>query len=313
MEDRVHVRPMVDGDLDEADRITRLAFATVRGLPEQAVALDDTEAVRTRFVAAPDCAWVAEIGGEVVGSVLAARWGSFGFFGPLTVRPDLWDRGVGSRLLEPVLTAFEAWQVRQAGLFTFSSSPKHLGLYQKHGFWPGYLVAVLGKQVAPVESQYTLFSQVLPENRARLLDEIRGLTDTVLPGLDLEREIVAVGAQGIGDTILVRNGDSLTGMAVCHSGPGSEAGSGVCYVKFGAARSGATAGNEFDTVLHACEAFASDSGLERLEAGVNTGRRDAYRRMLRRGFRTDLLGVSMCLRDGERMDTPDHYVIDDLR
>ena len=191
MEDRVHVRPMVDGDLDEADRITRLAFATFRGLPEQAVALDDTEAVRTRFVAAPDCAWVAEIGGDVVGSVLAARWGSFGFFGPLTVHPDLWDRGVGSRLLEPVLAAFEAWQVRQAGLFTFSSSPKHLGLYQKHGFWPGYLVAVLGKQVAPAESPYTLFSQALPEHQARLLDEIRALTDTVFPGLDLEREIVA--------------------------------------------------------------------------------------------------------------------------
>ena len=314
MEDRVHVRPMVDGDLDEADRITRLAFATFRGLPEQAVALDDTEAVRTRFVAAPDCAWVAEIGGDVVGSVLAARWGSFGFFGPLTVRPDLWDRRVGSRLLEPVLAAFEAWQVRQAGLFTFSSSPKHLGLYQKHGFWPGYLVAVLGKQVAPAESPYTLFSQALPEHQARLLDEIRALTDTVFPGLDLEREIVASGAQGLGDTVLVRNGDSLTGMAVCHFGPGSEAGSGVCYVKFGAARSGATAGDEFDLLLNACEAFASDSGLERLEAGVNTGRLDAYRRMLLRGFRTDLLGVSMCLRpDGERLDTPDRYVIDDLR
>ena len=313
MEDRVHVRPMVDGDLDEADRITRLAFATFRGLPEPDVALDDREAVRTRFVAAPDCAWVAEIGGDVVGSVLAARWGSFGFFGPLTVHPDLWDRGVGIRLLEPVLTAFEAWQVHQAGLFTFSSSPKHLGLYQKHGFWPGYLVAVLGKQVAPTESPYMLFSQALPEHQARLLDEIRALTDTVFPGLDLEREIVTVGAQGIGDTVLVRNGDSLTGLAVCHSGPGSEAGRGVCYVKFGAARSCTTAGDEFDLLLNACEAFASDSGLERLEAGVNTGRLDAYRRMLRRGFRTDLLGVSMFLRDGERLDTPAHYVIDDLR
>ena len=305
---------MVESDLDEADRITRLAFATFRGLPEPDAVLDDTEAVRTRFVAAPDCAWVAEIDGDVVGSVFAARWGSFGFFGPLTVDPRLWDRGIGSRLLEPVLASFERWQVRQAGLYTFSSSPKHLGLYQKHGFWPGHLVAVLGKPVAPVSSVYSLFSQTPPVSEASLLDEIRELTSTVFPGLDLEREIVAARAQGIGDTVLVRDGDALSGIAVCHSGPGSEAGSGVCYVKFGATRSGATAGEGFDLLLSACEAFAAESGVRRLVAGVNTGRLDAYRRMLRRGFRTDLLGVSMYLRpEGERLDTPDQYVIDDLR
>ena len=305
---------MVESDLDEADRIKRLAFATFRGLPEPDAVLDDTEAVRTRFVAAPDCAWVAEVDGEVVGSVLAARWGSFGFFGPLTVDPRLWDRGIGSRLLEPVLAALEQWQVRQAGLYTFSSSPKHLGLYQKHGFWPGHLVAVLGKPVAPVSSVYALFSQAPPDGEASLLDEIRELTSAVFPGLDLEREIVATRAQGIGDTILVRDGDALSGIAVCHSGPGSEAGSGACYVKFGATRSGATAGDGFDLLLSACEAFAAESGVHRLVAGVNTGRLDAYRRMLRRGFRTDLLGLSMYLRpEGERLDKTDQYVIDDLR
>jgi hypothetical protein len=35
---------------------------------------------------------VAEADGDVVGSVFATRWGAFGFFGPLTVHIELWDR-----------------------------------------------------------------------------------------------------------------------------------------------------------------------------------------------------------------------------
>lgn len=296
---------MAEEDLDQADRVTRLAFGTFRGLPDPAAAFGDAETVRTRFRAAPDCAWVAEANDEVVGAVLAARWGTFGFFGPLAVHPDRWDQGVASRLLDPVVEAFERWDVRQAGLFTFPGSAKHLGLYQKHGFWPGFLTAVLAKAAAPTTASYELDTSP---------DEIRGLTDTVFPGLDLGRELVAVRAQALGGTVVVRDGDELAGMAVCHVGAGSEAGSGACFVKFGAARHGAGAADRFERLLDACEAFAAASGAERLVAGVNTGRLDAYRRLLARGFRADLIGVSMCLHpERPGFDTPAHYVLDDLR
>ena len=94
----------------------RLAFGTIRGLPDPSAAFGDSDAVRTRFRAAPECAWVAEVDGDVVGSVFAARWGSFGLRGLLTVEPRLWDHGIGGLLLRPVLEAFERWEVRQAGL-----------------------------------------------------------------------------------------------------------------------------------------------------------------------------------------------------
>ena len=80
------VRAMTEGDLDSADLVVRLAFGTFRGLADPAQAFGDADRVRTRFRAAPDCAWVAEVDGEVVGAVFAARWGSFGYFGPLAVR-----------------------------------------------------------------------------------------------------------------------------------------------------------------------------------------------------------------------------------
>lgn len=311
----VRVRPLLADDLNSADRVLRLAFGTFRGLPDPASAFGDRDYVRTRFRAAPDCAWAAELDGNVVGSVFAARWGSFGFLGPLTVHPDLWDRGIASRLLQPVLESFERWGVRQAGLFTFASSPKHIGLYQSHGFWPGSLTVVAAKPIgANANALYTLASADTTAGRATLLDEFRELTDAVFPGLDLEREIVAAATQRIGDTLVLPGDDGLDGVAVCHRGAGSEAGSETCYVKVAAVRPGTGAADRFERLLDACEGFAADSGLSRLVAGVNTGRLDAYRRLLSRDLRIEQIGVAMHRRPGEpTLDAPDRYVIADLR
>jgi hypothetical protein len=120
--------------------------------------------------------------------------------------------------------------------------------------------------------------------------------------------------QGIGDTVLLREDGRLEGVAVCHCGAGSEAGGDTCYVKFAAARPGAGVALRFEGLLDACEAHAAESGLGRLVAGVNTGRLDAYRRLLARGFRPERIGLSMRLHpEGPHFDTPGHYVIDDLR
>ena len=311
----IDVRPLRAADVDAADRIMRLAFGTIRGLPDPGAAFGDAETVRTRFLSAPDRAWAAEADGEVVGSVFAARWGSFGFLGPLTVDPRFWDRGVGSRLLEPVVAAFTRWGVRQAGLFTFADSPKHLGLYQKHGFWPGPLTVVTAKETdARARRSHALVSEERTTRRDAVLDEARRLTDQVFRGLDLRDEIAAVSELGIGDTVLLRSDGELEGMAVCHGGAGSEAGTGTCYVKFAAVRPGESAAARFERLLDACEAHAAESGLGWLVAGVNTGRLDAYRRLLARGFRVERAGLSMRLHPAApHFDTPAHYVVDDLR
>lgn len=307
----VGIRPMSADDLDAVDTVLRLAFGTVRGLPDPAAAFGDRDLARTRFRASPDSAWVAELEGKVVGSVFATRWGSFAFLGPLSVRPDLWNRGIGHRLLEPVVAAFERWGVLQAGLFTFASSPKHLGLYQRHGFWPRSLVVVSAKAAESNAQRHTLLSDESTFDEA--LDEIRLLTDTVWPGLDLSREIAAVQALGLGDTVLVRRDGTLEGMAVCQCGSGTEAGSDTCYVKFAASRAGEGAGAAFDRLLDACESFASVSGLGRVVAGVNTERLEAYRRLLGRGYRAELVGVSMFLPSEPHFVAAEQYVLDDLR
>ena len=235
----ITVRPLQESDLTTADHIMRVAFGTFIGLPEPAAFMGDAGYVRTRWLADPEAAFAAEIDGEIVGSNFATNWGSVGFFGPLTIRPDYWDRGVGKRLMEPVVKLFNKWGTKHAGLFTFAHSQKHVGLYQKFGFWPRFLTAIMSKPAERTKgvSAWTKFSEVPGDDWENVLGGCRELTNTIYEGLDVEREIRAVANQELGETILVWNASELAGLAVCHNGPGTEAGSGVCYIKFGAARS----------------------------------------------------------------------------
>jgi hypothetical protein len=48
------------------------------------------------------------------------------------------------------MALFTDWGLRQAGLFTWPESPKHVHLYQKFGFWLQYLVPLMSKAVSPI-------------------------------------------------------------------------------------------------------------------------------------------------------------------
>jgi N-acetylglutamate synthase-like GNAT family acetyltransferase len=309
----VSIRPLEERDLDAADRVMRIAFGTFLGAPDPMMVFGDADYVRSRFAAEPSWAFAAERDGEVVGSNFATRWGSFGFFGPLTVRQDLWDGGVGSRLMEPIMDLFDRWQVRQAGLFTFSHSAKHVGLYQRFGFWPQYLTPLMARPVAPTGGrECSTYSEVEAAERSAVLSACREVTSAIFEGLDVEHEIRATETQGLGDTVLLHEDSKLGGLAVCHCGAG-EAGSDACFIKFGAVRPGPDAGDVFDRLLDACEQLAGEHGVERMVAGVNTARHDAYRRLLARGYRTWLQGVVMQRPNEQGYCRPDAYVVDDLR
>src|SRR4051794_31195219 len=88
----VSIRPLREDELGDADRIARLAFGTFLGLPDPLDFMGDADYVRTRWRADPATALAAELDGKLVGSNFVANWGSVGFFGPLSVHPDLWNR-----------------------------------------------------------------------------------------------------------------------------------------------------------------------------------------------------------------------------
>lgn len=300
----VQVRPLAETDLAEADRVVRLAFGTFLGLPDPMAFMGDGDYVRSRWKADRAAALAAEADGRVVGSNFATRWGSVGYFGPLTVHPSLWDRGIARQLLARTMEIMDGWELSHTGLFTFGHSPKHIALYQAFGFLPRFLTAVLSAPITPPAAHvagWTTYSA----DPDQLADCVM-LTDTIYPGLDVSRELLACQEQGLGDTVLLEN---HSGFAVCHVGPGSEADTGTCLIKFAAARAAA----DFERLVAACEQFAADREATRLVAGMSTARRDAYRILLQRRFVTDFIGVTMHCPDEPGYSRPDVYVIDDWR
>jgi hypothetical protein len=158
----------------------------------------------------------------------------------------------------------------------------------------------------------SLLSAFPKSQREQVIQACAKLTDKIDKGLDLSGEIRAVLAQRTGDVVVTHTRSVLDAFAVCLTGSESEGGEKTCYVKFGAARSGAGAGERFEKLIDACEAFASSRGAT-VEAGVNLAREDAYQRMRSHGYRVAMQGVAMQRPHGEGFNRPDAYVIDDWR
>jgi hypothetical protein len=213
------------------------------------------------------------------------------------------------------MALFARWGVEEVALFTFPHSVKHVSLYQKYDFWPQHLIAVMQRQIDAVsgENAWTGLAGAAGGPRVDGINACRTLAETVHPGLDLTSEIDAVLDQKLGDAVMVHEGRMLAGFGICHVGAGTEAGSGVGFIKFAAARPGPTAPARLTRVMAACAAAARERGAERLIAGVNTGRHAAYKTLIGLGFETMMQGVAM--QKDNRIGTArtDCFVIDDWR
>jgi len=316
-EDSIKIGVLKASEVDEADRIMRVAFGTFLGAPNPQEFMGDRQFMHPRVRSAHVKAIAARDDGRLIGTNLVTRWGSFGFFGPLTVLPEYWDRGVAQRLLEPTVKVFDDWAVRHSGLFTFAQSAKHVGLYQKFGYWPQHLTAVLTRTPQATLAEVALLSQRKKTAREEAIAGCAQLTNRISKGLDLTAEIKAVLAQGIGDVVLLeprgpgRRGKP-DGFAICMTGAGSEGGEKTCYVKFGAVRGGPGAAERFDRLIDGCESFAAERGTA-VEAGVNLSRGEVFCQLRGRGYRVTTQGVAMQRPHVEGYNRPHCWVIDDWR
>lgn len=319
----IDVRPLVEPDLDAAERIFRLAFGTAHGVPDPSRYMQDRNYIRSRWKADPGGAVAAEWDGEVAGSVFASNWGSVGVLGPLTVDPRRWHSGVAGRLLASILENPRMRDARLPVLSTAAGNVATVQLYQRFGFWPGFLIPILAKTLDSAsgvnrtgqgaadsgDTSESLFS-TLPEGRtSAALAECVALAGTAYGGLDLTHEILSVEHQRLGESLFVWGSSGLDAFAVCHCGAGTEAGEGACYVKFGAARSP----RAFERLLNAIENLARSRRLSRVIAGVNAGRRTAYGRLLQRGFQAVSHAVAMQRTAAAGYDGAEVLVIDDWR
>lgn len=307
---------MTEKDLPEAQRIVRTAFGTFLGAPDLDNFWTDFDYVYGRHGAEHVASFAADHDGALAGANFATRWGSVGFFGPLAVRPDLWNSGVAKPLVEAVSSQFERWGVSHAGLCTFPHSAKHLWLYQKFGFFPRYLTALMATPAGQADAPPAMsrYSGLAAGERQEAEKASRALAEDLYEGLDLSGEIRTVAVRSLGDTLFLWGSDNrLDGFAVCHWGSASEAGADCLFVKFGAVRPGPGADARFGALLDACGAIARSVGMGNVLAGVNTAREEAYRQMIARGFRTRVLLITMHRPSEPGYSRPGLYVLDDWR
>ena len=289
------IAPLSERDLPEAERIFRVAFGTFLGAPDPETFWADRDYVYGRSRAPHVAAFGATLMATWSAPTLPRDGAASAFSDQSRFVRICSERGIAKALLAATVDQFDAWRTTQNGLFTFAQSAKHVALYQKFGFYPRFLTAIM---FAPARKSETIqgrsrFSTLSDEGKAEALRASREVTDALYPGLDLSEEIVAVDAQGLGDTVLVAGTGGLAAFAICHYGPRSEAGEGFCFIKFGAVRATPSADKDYGRLLDAAEALAVSVAMPNLLAGANLARHEAYQHMVARGFRTAIQGVNM--------------------
>ena len=105
-------------------------------------------------------------------------------------------------MLEATMKVFDQWGVRHTGLFTFAQSAKHVGLYQKFGYWPRYLTALMTFTPPANLAAPALLSALTKSQREQAIESCVKLNNKIDKGLDLTGEIRSALAQKIGDVVL---------------------------------------------------------------------------------------------------------------
>ena len=110
------------------------------------------------------------------------------------------------------MAIFDRWGMQHTGLFTFAQSAKHVGLYQKLGYWPQYLTAIMLRfpdanktPQANSSNEPVLLSTFKKRDREQTIAACKRLTDKIKRGLDLSDEMRAALAQRTGDVVLTRH------------------------------------------------------------------------------------------------------------
>src|SRR5579863_2152253 len=174
------VAPLSENDLPEAARIIRRAFGAFLGAPDPETFWTDRDYAFGRQPVAHVASFGAMLDGKLAGSNFATSWGSVGFFGPLTGRPDLQERGIARALLARTMEQFDAWGTRHVGLFTFAQSAKHVALYQKYDFHARFLTAIMtvpARQTGPIPGT-SRFGALSDADKATALAASREVTES---------------------------------------------------------------------------------------------------------------------------------------
>ncbi len=214
---------------------------------------------------------------------IAHRSGAEGWMGPLAVRTDRQETGVGRTIVSAAIDWLCGCGARVVGLETMPRTVDNIGFYSRLGFLPEHLTITLtgdarGRGDARDDAR---LSDLHPQARDDIVTACRESLARTATGYDYAREMLLTDELGLGDTVVVAQGSEVEGFAVCHHaalalGRRSEE---VRVLKLYAVS--ATA---FTTLMAGVEALAADTGIGRVAIRCQTRYAEAYRVLIDRGY-----------------------------
>jgi GNAT superfamily N-acetyltransferase len=161
--------------------------------------------------------------GAIAAFNIAHASGREGWMGPLAVRDDCQGVGQGRAIVQEGIAHLRRAGCHTIGLETMPRTLDNIGFYAGLGFVPGHLTVTLTLEAGAHSSVRDLLSMHAPGVREDIVAECAALTEALAPGSDYSREILLTHELGLGDTLLIRDGDTLRGYALCHAAPLVEA------------------------------------------------------------------------------------------
>lgn len=231
--------------------------------------------------------------GEIAGFNLVHRSGVEGWMGPLAVRNEYQGSGTGKEIVERGI----AWLTREKsarviGLETMPRTMDNIGFYSRLGFAPGRLTVTLTVEAATADRGPELLGRLGARDRDDVLVEARTLVDGLLTGYDFTRELELTDSLNLGDTVLLHEGDTLAGFALCHTTPLVE---GRVREDLRVLKLVLADENLFDPMVRALQDFARRSGTRRVAFRVQGEYEALYRRLIAMGARVRWTDLRMSL------------------
>jgi len=243
--------------------------------------------------------------GAIAAFNVAHASGAEGWMGPLAVRDDCQGAGQGKRVVRAGIDRLHDAGCRTIGLETMPRTVENIGFYSGLGFVPGHLTVTLTVEASVASSVPGLLSTFGSTARDTAIAECASLTNTLAPGADYSREIRLTQELSLGDTLLLRRGDTLAAFAVCHAAPLVE---GRPRDELRVLKLVAVDDAAFAALLVPLTALARRSATARVAIRMQGEHRAAFTRVVGAGGRVRWTDLRMTL-DGYPQVTPAHGVV----
>jgi GNAT superfamily N-acetyltransferase len=234
--------------------------------------------------------------GEIAAFNMVHRSGIEGWMGPLAVRTEYQGSGVGKEIVERGIEWLKSEGAKVIGLETMPRTMDNIGFYSALGFAPGRLTITLTLDAASADRAPELLGRLGVREREEALVGAHELVNRLAPGYDFTRELELTDSLALGDTVLLRDGERIVGVALCHTAPLVE---GRTREELRVLKMALEDEKYLDRLIHALCDFAKRSGTRRVALRVQGEYSSLYRRLVTLSARVRWTDLRMSLKGYE--------------